>query len=222
MAWSSARCGASPGCSNTSANLSHNSAYYEPIPFSPSFWPSLGRTTAKQQSDSGSAQSSRSQALAETRLAWIEPGTVLASTATLQESGTNDKVFQDQSMCGLYFRKKSIPKMMLVVSDSKTFATISKKHPAESSLYTPNDKWTASVVFMLLPSANVTTKVYWVLTCYPTASATALVTKLWVAPESTIQLIMRPLHTASNYSKQGHSSCYKFDSFDWTNVCKVV
>ena len=76
--------------------------------------------------------------------------------------------------------------MTSVVRDSKTLATISKEHGAEFSLYTPNDKQTASVAITLLPSANVTTKVHLVSTRYPTALATALVTKLWVAPESTI------------------------------------
>ena len=132
MAWSSGRCGASPGCSNTSANLSHNAAYYESIAFSPSFWPSQGCTTTKKQSNSGSAQSSQSQALAETSLARMEPGTMLASTATVQESSTNNKVFWDQSTCGLYLRKKSIPNMTSVVSYGKTLATISKEHGAES------------------------------------------------------------------------------------------
>ena len=74
--------------------------------------------------------------------------------------------------------KKSIPNITLVASYGKTLATISKEHGAESSLYTPNDKQTVSVVFTLLPSANVATKVYSVSTHYPTASATALVTKL--------------------------------------------
>ena len=178
MAWSSARCGASTGCSNTSASSSHNPAYYESIPFSPSFLSSQGRTTAEKQSESGSARSSRSQALAETSLARIEPGTVLASTATVRESSTNDKVFQDQSTCGLYLRKKSIPNMTSVVSCGETLATISKEHRAESSLYTHNDNPTASVVITLLPSANITINVYLVSTRYPAASATALVTKL--------------------------------------------
>ena len=75
-------------------------------------------------------------------------------------------------------RKKSIPNITLVVSYGKTLATISKEHGAESSLYTPNVKLTVSVVITLLPSANVTTNVCLVSTCYPTASATALVTKL--------------------------------------------
>ena len=105
-------------------------------------------------------------------------------------------------MCGLYLRKKSIPSMTSVVSCGKTLATISKEHGAEFSLYTPNDKQIASVVITLLPSASVTTNIYSVLTRYPTASATALVMKLLVAPESTIQEIMQPPHTASDYSKQ--------------------
>ena len=75
-------------------------------------------------------------------------------------------------------RKKSIPNMTSVVSCGKTLATISREHRAESSLYTPNNNLTASVVVTLLPSANVTTNVYLVSTRYPTASATALVTKL--------------------------------------------
>ena len=108
----------------------------------------------------------------------MEPGTVLASTATVRESSTNDKVFRDQSTCGLYFYKKSVPNMMSVVTCGKTLATISKKHRVESSLSTPNDKQTASVVITLLPSAIVTTNVYLVLTRYPTALATALVMKL--------------------------------------------
>ena len=89
----------------------------------------------------------------------MDPGTILVSTATVQESVTNNKVFRNQSMCGLYFHKKSIPKMMLVVSNGKTLATISNKHGAEASLYTPNDKFTASVAFTVLPFAKVTTKV---------------------------------------------------------------
>ena len=81
-------------------------------------------------------------------------------------------------MCGLYLRKNSIPNMTSVVSYGKTLATISREHGAESSLYTPNVNPTASVVVTLLPSANVITSVYLVSTRYPTASATALVTKL--------------------------------------------
>ena len=84
---------------------------------------------------------------------------MLVSTATVQESSTNDKVLQDQSMCGLYFRKKSIPKMTSVVSDGKTLASISKDQGAESSIYTLNDKCIASVAFTVLPPAKVTTKV---------------------------------------------------------------
>ena len=103
---------------------------------------------------------------------------MLVSTATVQESSTNDKVFQDQSTCGLHLRKKSIPSMTLVVSCGKTLAIIYKEHGAESSLYTPNNNLTASVLVTLLPSANVTTNIYVVATCYPIASATALVTKL--------------------------------------------
>ena len=68
--------------------------------------------------------------------------------------------------------------MTSVVSCSKTLATISKEHGAESFLYTPNNNPTVSVVVTLLPSANVITNVYLVSTCYPTASATDLVTKL--------------------------------------------
>ena len=67
---------------------------------------------------------------------------------------------------------------MSVVSYGKTLATISKEHGAELSLYTPNDKQTASEVFTVLPSAKVATKVLSFSTRYPTASATALVTKL--------------------------------------------
>ena len=111
--------------------------------------------------------------------------------------------------------------MTSVISDCKILATISKEHGAGFSLYTPNKKQTVSVVYTVLPSAKVTTKVLSFLTCYPIALATALVTKLWVAPESTIQLIMWPLHRASNYSKQGQLSRYKFDSFDWTNFCNI-
>ena len=108
----------------------------------------------------------------------MEPGTILVSTATVQESVTNNKMFQNQSMCGLYFHRKSIPKMMLVVSNGKTLAIISNEHGAEAFLYTHNDKLTASVAFTMLPSAKVTTKVLSFLTHYPTASATVLVTKL--------------------------------------------
>ena len=68
--------------------------------------------------------------------------------------------------------------MTSVVSYGKTLATIFKEYGAESSLYTPNNNPTASVVITLLPSANVVTNVYLVLTRYPTASAIALVTKL--------------------------------------------
>ena len=68
--------------------------------------------------------------------------------------------------------------MTSVVSYGKTLATIYKEDGAELSLYTSNDKLTMSVVFTVLPCANVTTKVYSVSTRYPTASATALVTKL--------------------------------------------
>ena len=103
---------------------------------------------------------------------------MLASTATVQESSTNNKVFQDQLTCLLYLHKKSIPNMTSIVSCGKTLATASKEHGAESSLYTPNDNSTASVVVTLLPSANITTDVYVVSTRYPTASATDLVTKL--------------------------------------------
>ena len=67
---------------------------------------------------------------------------------------------------------------MTLVSYGKTLATISKEYGAESSLYTPNDNKTMSEVVTLLPSANVTTNIYLVSTRYPTASATALVTKL--------------------------------------------
>ena len=74
--------------------------------------------------------------------------------------------------------KKSIPSMTSVVSCGKTLVTISKEHGAESSLYTPKYNATASVVVTLLPSANITTNVYIVSTHYPTALATALVTKL--------------------------------------------
>ena len=178
MVWSIGRCGVSPGCSNTSANRSHNSAYYESIAISPSFLLSQGCTTAKNQSNLGSAQSLQSQVLVETSLAQMNLGTVLASTATVQESSTNDKVFRDQSTCGLYLYKKSIPSMTSVVSCGKTLATISKEHGAESSLYTPNDNSTMSVIITLLTSANVTTNVYVILTRYPTASATALFTTL--------------------------------------------
>ena len=68
--------------------------------------------------------------------------------------------------------------MTLVVSNGKTLATISKKHGAELSLYTPNDKQTVSVVFTVLPSAKVTTKVSLFSMHYPIALATAIVTKL--------------------------------------------
>ena len=68
--------------------------------------------------------------------------------------------------------------MTSVVSYGKTLATISIEHGAESSLYTPNNNPTASVVVTLLPSANVTINIYIVSTRYPTASVTALVMKL--------------------------------------------
>ena len=99
-----------PGCSNTSASLSHNVTYYKSDAFSSLFRPSHGHTIAKMQSDLSSAQISRSQALAETTLARIDPSTMLVSTATVQELSTNDKVFRDQWTLGLYLCKESIPR----------------------------------------------------------------------------------------------------------------
>ena len=76
-------------------------------------------------------------------------------------------------------------------------------------------------IIIVLPSAKVTTNVWLLSIIYPIALATSLLTKLWVTPESTIQQITRPLHTVSNYSRQGQSSCFKCNSFGWTSFCKV-
>ena len=107
-------------------------------------------------------------------------------------------MFADQSTLGLYFRKKSKPRITSAVSDGKTLATTSTLTVSESPFYTPNDKCKLSAVFATLPSARVTISGYPVTSGNCKVSATALVTKLCVAPESTIHLITLPLHTASN------------------------
>ena len=128
----------------------------------------------------------------------MEPGTVLASTVTGPSACEKDSVFADQFTLGLYFRKKSKPRITSAVSDGKTLATTSIVTVSESPFYTPNDKCKLSSVFTTLPSARVTISGYPVTSGNSKVSATALVTKLCVAPESTIHLITLPLHTASN------------------------
>ena len=95
-------------------------------------------------------------------------------------------------------RKKSKPRITSAVSDGKTLATTSTLNVSEFPFYTPNDKCKLSVDFATLPSARVTISGYPVTSGNCKVSATALVTKLCVAPESTIHLITLPLHTASN------------------------
>ena len=128
----------------------------------------------------------------------MEPGTVLASIVTGPSACEKDSVFADQFTLGLYFRKKSKPRITSAVSDGKTLATTSMLTVSESPFYMPNDKCKLSAVFATLPSARVTISGYPVTSGNCKVSATALVTKLCVAPESTIHLITLPLHTASN------------------------